>query len=441
MEKYKPIIDDWESFREQSEKYPLQGLRKNPLKAWKDFEDKLEENFDFEKSPWNEKVYRVNSETPGKTILHWRGEYYVQEESASLPVEVLDPQPGEKVLDMCAAPGGKTTQMAANMKNKGQVVANDSFSQRMKSLHANVYRTGAKIVEATNYDGRNIPEDEKFDRILVDAPCSGEGDRFYRNLEAADEKESRDLSKLQKKLLKKASRTVRDGGTVVYSTCTITPIENEKVVSEVLEETDLELEKIETNAEHVRGIESFNGENFGGEMEKTVRVYPHHLNSGVIFVAKLTKPGETEGENSERKSNEPNKAEEYMKERFGVGKEEINLEKINGDYWLCPRKTPGLETETRGIRAVRDMDIGLKPTTYLLQLVQEKISRNTVKVSEGDLKTFREDGMIQRELEEKGYVALKYEDRIIGCCFYMDGLVSNRIPEGRLEELNNSIQV
>lgn len=130
-----------------------------------------------------------------------------------------------------------------------------------------------------------------------------------------------------------------------------------------------------------------------------------------------------------------NKAEKYLQERFEVDTDAVNLERINGDYWLCSEETSGLKTETRGIRAVRDMDIGLKPTTYLLQLLQEEISKNTVELDQEELESFNNDEMIERELSEKGYVALKLHDRIIGCGFYMDGLVSNRIPEGRLQEL------
>ena len=289
MEKYKPIIDDWQAFKQQSEEHPLQGLRRNPLKAQGDFEQKLSESFEYERADWNDNIYRVSAETPGKTMLHWRGEYYVQEESAALPVTVLNPQPGEKVLDMCAAPGGKSTQIAARMNNEGLIVANDDSAQRMKSLHANVYRTGSMIIEATNYDGRNIPENQKFDRILVDAPCSGEGDRYYRNFRAANEGESQGLAELQKDLLKKAGKLLKEGGTIVYSTCTLTPTENEAVVSEVVEETRLELDEIETDAEHVRGISNFDGKRYMRDMEKTVRVYPHHMKSGVIYVAKLSK--------------------------------------------------------------------------------------------------------------------------------------------------------
>ena len=144
MDRYRPVIDDWEAFVDKKDSYPINIARRNDLKASDNFEDRLDESFEVvEKAEWNDKVYRLkNTETPGKTSLHWRGEYYVQEESAALPVEALNPEPGESVLDMCAAPGGKATQIADMMNNEGLVVANDESGQRMKSLHANVYRTG-----------------------------------------------------------------------------------------------------------------------------------------------------------------------------------------------------------------------------------------------------------------------------------------------------------
>lgn len=290
MEKYREIIDDWQAFKDEKEKHPVNIARKNTLKASENFEEELRNSFEnVEKASWNEKIYRLkNTETPGKTSLHWRGEYYVQEESAALPVEALNPQPGEKVLDLCAAPGGKATQIAEKMNNEGLVVANDDSAQRMKSLHANVYRTGSAIITATNKDGRAIPEDEKYDRILVDAPCSGEGDRFYRNFKPASEEEVEGLAKLQKQLVDKSKKLLKDDGVLVYSTCTLNPKENEGVVSHLLEQ-DMDLERLEPEFVHVSGVEKFDGEDYGKEMRKTVRVYPHHINSGVIFVARFRK--------------------------------------------------------------------------------------------------------------------------------------------------------
>lgn len=443
MERYRNLVENWEAFKEKKNSHPVNIARRNDLKASENFEKELRESFEeVESVEWNEKVYRLkDTETPGKAGLHWRGEYYVQEESAALPVKALDPQPGEKVLDMCAAPGGKATQIADRMNNEGLVVANDESAQRMKSLHANVYRTGSAVINATNYDGRRIPEDEKFDRILVDAPCSGEGDRFYRGFESAPKDEIEGLAKLQKQLLSKAKDLVKEDGVIVYSTCTISPEENEEVVEHGLDE-GLELESFEPGFEHVNGVENFEGKEYSTEMEKAVRVYPHHINSGVIFVARFVKPGtsseQTESSNPSSSGDKPEKAMEYLKERFGVEKQDLRglqLKEVSGDVWLAPEEETGLDKETSGIRAVRFMDIGLKPTTYLLQILADRISKNKIETDKEEFKTLLEGDMIERKLEEKGYVAIFHDGKAFGCGFYMDELVSSRIPEGRAEEL------
>jgi NOL1/NOP2/sun family putative RNA methylase len=442
MEKYKPIIDDWQAFKQESENHPVNAVRKNVLKSGPEFEERLGERFEYEEADWDGDIYRIETESPGKSLLHWRGEYYVQEESAALPVEVLDPRPGEKVLDMCAAPGGKTTQIAAKMRNRGLVVANDESGQRMKSLHANVYRTGSVIADATNYDARLLPE-ERFDRILVDAPCSGEGDRYRETFEAVDEKDSQGLADLQFQLLEKASNMVKDQGTVVYSTCTITPLENEAVVERAVEETGLKLVDIETEVEHVRGVNSFEQLSFKHEMGKTVRVYPHHLNSGAIFVAKFRKNMDSEPVNSDLETSPRTDLEEkglnYMKERFDVDFDDVEgleLVERHDDLWLASEESTGYDAETRGIRALRATGIGLKPTTYLLQYLDDEISKNIVEINDEECeKLLAREDMISRDLDEEGYVALKYEDRVLGCGFYKNEKVSSRIPKGRSKEL------
>lgn len=134
-----------------------------------------------------------------------------------------------------------------------------------------------------------------------------------------------------------------------------------------------------------------------------------------------------------------NKAENYLKNRFGIDTDNITLKKVSGDIWLTSNKKSELKFETEGIRAVRVMNIGLKPTTYLLQLLDEEISKNLVEINQEELETLEKGGMIQRKMNKKGYVALKFQGRVIGCGLYKDELVSSRIPEGRMEELVNSI--
>lgn len=130
--------------------------------------------------------------------------------------------------------------------------------------------------------------------------------------------------------------------------------------------------------------------------------------------------------------------EEYLEQRFGVDLDETRyrLEKVNGDLWLVSEQMENcLEAETKGVRGVRCMDIGLKPTTYLLQLLQDEISRNRIKLDREEFLTLLEGGMIERKMKEKGYVALSFNGYVFGCGLYKDELVSSRIPQGRGEEL------
>lgn len=138
----------------------------------------------------------------------------------------------------------------------------------------------------------------------------------------------------------------------------------------------------------------------------------------------------------------PEKAAEYLRERFGVEKKDLEglqLKEVSGDVWLAPEEDTGLDKETSGIRAVRFMDIGLKPTTYLLQILGDRITKSRVEVDREEFKTLLEGDMIEREMDEKGYVAVYCDGKAFGCGFYMDELVSSRIPEGRAKELLGTI--
>ncbi len=168
------------------------------------------------------------------------GRYYVQDPSTLLAVDVLDPQPGERVLDMCAAPGGKTTYIAARMQNRGQIIAADSSNVRLGLVTENCRRLGVEIVAALACEGTRLDRclrGDRFDRVLVDAPCSNTGvmrrrpDLRWR----IDEKEIARLAKLQSHLLAKAGEFVRPGGVLVYSTCSLEPEENERVVEPFLD--------------------------------------------------------------------------------------------------------------------------------------------------------------------------------------------------------------
>ncbi len=176
-----------------------------------------------------------------KLPMYIKGEIYFQGISSQLPPLFLDPRPGDKVLDMCAAPGSKTTQMAIQMKNEGQIIANEKDQIRFERLKYNLERQGIKIAEAIQGDGGELGGKyaEYFDKVLLDAPCSAEGRidmNEQRTYKFWSEKVVGQNAKLQRRLFRSAVKVLRPGGTLVYSTCTLAPQENEILVKNELEE-------------------------------------------------------------------------------------------------------------------------------------------------------------------------------------------------------------
>ncbi len=293
MERYRDIIPDFDAFLETLERPQPVTIRVNRLKATPEQVANRLKRQGFEVKPlsWNEWILQVEGEdSVAKTLEHWLGWFYIQEASASTAVMVLDPQPNETILDMCASPGGKTTQMAELMGNTGLIVANDTTPKRLRALLANLSRMGIVNTIVTQWDGRNYPDlGLTFDKVLVDAPCSAEG-RARENpdlRQGADMNFIRSISGTQKGLLRRALELVKPGGIVVYSTCTFAPEENEAVVAYALQKVPSELLPIDLPVPHSPGLTEWQGRGFGEEMSKCVRIYPHHLDSGGMFIAKL----------------------------------------------------------------------------------------------------------------------------------------------------------
>ena len=225
------------------------------------------------------------------TIEHFIGYFYMQEVVSLLPAVVLAPQKGEVVLDVCAAPGSKTTQMSQMMHNTGLIVANDNDFMRLKPLKYNIEKCGCLNVAITNIDGRVIKG--KFDKILLDAPCSSEGQirKDWKVLSRWSEDYIKTFSNLQKQFIKHAFEILKPNGILVYSTCTFAPEENEEVVNYLLENFEnAKLEKIELkDFKFSEGIIEWQGKKFKSEIKKCVRVWPHQNDTGGFFVAKITK--------------------------------------------------------------------------------------------------------------------------------------------------------
>lgn len=215
---------------------PRKGIRFNPLKACPDKEAELSRG--LEPVPWEEHGYYYDDIRPGRAGLHAAGAYYIQEPSAMAPVGFLDVRPGMCVLDLCAAPGGKSTQIAAGLSGKGLLISNEPVKERAKVLSRNIERMGIRNSLVLSHDPEELAVrfPASFDRILVDAPCSGEG--MMRRDETARLEWSPDNVKLcarrQESILDAASVMLKPGGRLVYSTCTFSMDENEGQIESFL---------------------------------------------------------------------------------------------------------------------------------------------------------------------------------------------------------------
>ena len=227
--------DEYDAFLASYNDPPVMGLRVNTLKL-------LAERFltitpfQLEPIPWSPVGFRFlppseGSDPPGKHAHHASGLFYLQEPSAMAAAELLNPRPGERVLDLAAAPGGKSTHLAAKMENQGLIVANEIHPQRVWDLAENLERCGIRNATITNETPERLAEHfgAFFDRVLVDAPCSGEG-LFRKSHKARQEwnfKLVESCAIRQSKILQSAARLVRPGGWLAYATCTFSPQENE----------------------------------------------------------------------------------------------------------------------------------------------------------------------------------------------------------------------
>lgn len=296
------------------------GLRVNVDKiSTEEFEKKAP--FHLTKIPWTENgYYYEEQDMPARHPFYYAGLYYLQEPSAMTPASRLVSQPGDRVLDLCAAPGGKATELGARLHGKGVLVANDISASRAKALLKNVEVFGIRNSFIVNEVPAKLAENfpEFFDKILVDAPCSGEG-MFRKDPAVAkvwDGNKPYECAKQQKEIITRAAQMLAPGGDLLYSTCTFSPEENEQVIQFLLDSReDMEIREIKPfegfapgrpdvayegwDSETVDNEEQGIGRRMGSEdLRKCVRIWPHKMAGEGHFLALLHKraPEETAGE-------------------------------------------------------------------------------------------------------------------------------------------------
>lgn len=287
--------DEYDDYIKSYDYQRMYGLRVNTNKiSTEDFEKICP--FEIERIPWISNGYYYNGkEHPAKHPYYYAGLYYLQEPSAMTPASRLEVNPGDVVLDMCAAPGGKATELGTKLRGKGLLVANDISNSRAKALLKNIELFGISNVFVVSETPDKLLQyhEEYFDKILIDAPCSGEG-MFRKDpgiISSWERNGPEFYAKIQREILTQAAKMLKPGGLMLYSTCTFSPIENEGTVQYLLDLND-EFELLE-----IEGYEGFSKGrpelvNGSKELSKTVRIWPHKMEAEGHFLALLHKKGE-----------------------------------------------------------------------------------------------------------------------------------------------------
>ncbi|MAG38862.1 tRNA methyltransferase [Candidatus Woesearchaeota archaeon] len=297
-ERYKDLLrKKYDLFMKYSLSYIRKSIRINTLKtSISKVKKSLENNWELEQVPWCEEGFWIKYKKEkrfdvGNTPEHQLGYIYVQDAASMLPAIILEPKKEELILDMCAAPGSKTTQIAQYMKNKGLLIANDVKGDRLKSLGINLRRTGTHNTIITQQQG-TFYRKMSFDRVLVDAPCSGTGTirRSLKILKMWSPNLVKKMAGIQKQLIEAGFLALNKGGTMVYSTCTQEPEENEAVVSHLLNlYENVELQDIKLKINRSKAITKFGNLKINPEVKKCLRIYPQDNDTEGFFVAKIKK--------------------------------------------------------------------------------------------------------------------------------------------------------
>ncbi len=296
FDSYDDFIPDFEEFRQSLVRPIPTHLRINTLKAGVDKVRKLLLSQGFELVPSFSSdptlLIAPTMSTPGNLLEYFLGYIHPQALTSCLASLVLHPEPDSYLLDMCAAPGGKTSHMAQIMKNTGLIVANELYPSRQVPLGHTLSRLGVTNCVLTAYQAQQFPLRTRFDHVLADVPCSGEG--IFRNVNSGSQyKETRGkalLPELQKKILLRGYAVLKRGGTLLYSTCTYNPEENEGVVSYLLRNSDAKILPIELDLPIEPGIDRWRGNKYEPELREAARFYPHRIDSVGFFMARIGKP-------------------------------------------------------------------------------------------------------------------------------------------------------
>lgn len=443
------------------------ALRRNPLKK-NHMATGLPFGKPLEPVPWCDTGYYYDEDLrPGRHPYHEAGVYYIQEPSAMAPAEYLDVKPGDTVLDLCAAPGGKSTQIAGKMAGKGLLISNEIIPSRAKILSENIERMGIRNAIVTNESPEKLASvfHGFFDRIMVDAPCSGEG--MFRKNSAACEEWSPDhvilCASRQQKILEEAATMLKPNGRIVYSTCTFSIIENEGTILHFLQnhpefhlvptekkegmEDGIHTPSLFQNIlteEEIKSYEQISSLSF------TIRMMPHHLKGEGHFIAVLEKSDGSSGKSKTIKPASPLLLKEYdlfAKDFFKVRPEGKTI-LFGSNLYLVPENCPPLDS----LKVLRPgLHLGslfknrFEPSHSLALAMSSEDVKNVMPLS---LLTGPEENdheQIYRYLNgetlsfdgPKGWYLITVDGYSIGLGKLSSGIMKNHYPKGLRKNIKN----
>ena len=419
------------------------GLRLNPLKITNEKWESISP-FPIEKIPFTDYgyYYHYQQDEPGKHPYHRAGLYYIQEPSAMSVARLLDAKPTDKVLDLCAAPGGKSTQIGCAMESRGLLISNEIHPKRAKALSENIERFGLTNTVVTNETPERLSQHFPFyfDKILLDAPCSGEG--MFRKDEEARQYWSQEHVELcrerQLEILDSAYQMLKENGILVYSTCTFSPEENEQVIETFLNKyPDMELLTIEKR----NGIEGGRPEWTKyrlSEVEKCARLWPHKLKGEGHFAAKLIKTSITP--ESPTKLFKSKKKQDW-KDYFLFEREYLqqvdwkNLHVFGSVIHSLPEECPdlsGLKVLRAGLHLGELKKNRFEPNHALALALMKKQSRQTMDLSlEGeDWQRYLKGETLKGTGQFKGWVLMTINGFPLGWGKESNGWIKNLYPKG-----------
>ncbi len=466
LNRYKDIIDNWSAFADAC-RTPL------PTCIWRhpgrtqpgELEARLRrDGTNLEQIQWYPGACKLAPEfATGRRAEYWAGLYHVQEEVAMLPAHLLRPEPGERVLELCAAPGNKTAQMALMMQNTGMVVANEVNRKRMQPLRQVINRLGLANVTTTISDGTAFPKQPwQFDRVMADVVCSCEGTsrKNPELLELDENTYSLKVTRTQTALLIRALQLCKPGGRIAYATCTYAPEENEAVVEAALAAV---APKIRARILPCSvpgftwspGLTSWQDTRFREEMENTLRVYPHQNDTGGFFVALLEKtedarkdfsrtsaPWRPDFETRVRKVDvEP--LRQLIQDRFGIEQaalEPFEIFRTNSKVASLLRKEHDLprhpRLETVGLPLIHINMKHKKPTTSAAQLLGPAAGKHILQATQEQAEAYLSGATCAASpdqisnFETEGYVFVKYDGMFLGVgIFYSRGEAGELISQ------------